>query len=128
MGLNAGLGNLGVSLMQFLVPLVITAGVFGAIGGSSQELSDGGRVWMQNAGFVWVPLIMASTIAAWLGMNDLADAKSSFSEQAVIFKRPHNWLMCVLYIGTFGSIIGYSAGFPDRKSTRLNSSHVAHSY
>lgn len=112
MGLNAGLGNLGVSLMQFLVPLVITAGVFGAIGGNPQELSDGGRVWMQNAGFVWVPLIMASTLAAWLGMNDLADAKSSFSEQAVIFKRPHNWLMCVLYIGTFGSFIGYSAGFP----------------
>jgi NNP family nitrate/nitrite transporter-like MFS transporter len=45
-------------------------------------------------------------------MNDIADARASFADQAVIFKRLHNWLMCVLYTGTFGSFIGYSAGFP----------------
>jgi NNP family nitrate/nitrite transporter-like MFS transporter len=112
LALNAGLGNLGVSVMQFLVPLVITAGVFGAMGGAPQALSDGGQLWMQNAGFVWVPFIIAATVAAWMGMNDIADAKASFSQQAVIFGRTHNWLMCVLYIGTFGSFIGYSAGFP----------------
>jgi NNP family nitrate/nitrite transporter-like MFS transporter len=112
MALNAGLGNLGVSVMQFLVPLVITAGIFGALGGPSQELSDGGRMWMQNAGFIWVPMILASTAAAWLGMNDIADARASFREQAVIFTRSHNWVMCLLYVGTFGSFLGYSAGFP----------------
>lgn len=112
MALNAGLGNLGVSIMQFLVPVVITMGVFGAVGGQPQQLSDGGQVWMQNAGFIWVPFIIASTIAAWLGMNDIADAKSSFREQAVIFSRRHNWIMCLLYVGTFGSFIGYSAAFP----------------
>ncbi|MDR5653147.1 nitrate/nitrite transporter [Ruixingdingia sedimenti] len=112
LALNAGLGNLGVSVMQFLVPLVITLGVFGAMGGAPQELSDGGRLWVQNAGFVWVPFIVASTAAAWLGMNDLADARASFREQAVIFARRHNWIMCLLYIGTFGSFLGYSAGFP----------------
>ncbi len=107
-----GLGNLGVSVMQFLVPIVITTGVFGAMGGKPQAMSDGGQLWMQNAGFVWVPFILAATVAAWLGMNDIADAKASFSEQAMIFSRKHNWLMCVLYTGTFGSFIGYSAGFP----------------
>ena len=112
LALNAGLGNLGVSVMQFLVPLVITISVFGAMGGQPQTLSDGGQLWMQNAGFVWVPFILAATIAAWLGMNDIADAKASFVQQSVIFGRTHNWLMCVLYIGTFGSFIGYSAGFP----------------
>ncbi|WP_306030585.1 MFS transporter [Stappia sp. MMSF_3263] len=112
LALNAGLGNLGVSVMQFLVPLVITAGVFGAVAGEPQVMSDGGRLWMQNAGFVWVPLILVATAAAWLGMNDIADAKASFREQAVIFGRKHNWLMCILYTGTFGSFIGYSAGFP----------------
>ncbi|WP_425416273.1 nitrate/nitrite transporter [Oricola indica] len=112
LALNAGLGNLGVSVMQFLVPIVITAGVFGAMGGAPQTLTDGGELWMQNAGFVWVPFILLATVAAWLGMNDIADAKASFREQAIIFSRKHNWLMCVLYTGTFGSFIGYSAGFP----------------
>jgi len=45
-------------------------------------------------------------------MNDLASAKASFREQSVIFSRAHNWVMCWLYTGTFGSFIGYSAGFP----------------
>ena len=112
LALNAGLGNLGVSVMQFLVPLVIVSGVFGTLGGAAQVTKDGGQLWLQNAGFVWVPFILISTILAWLGMNDIADAKASFREQAVIFTRKHNWLMCVLYIGTFGSFIGYSAGFP----------------
>ncbi|WP_413868658.1 nitrate/nitrite transporter [Albidovulum sp.] len=112
LALNAGLGNLGVSLMQFLVPLVITAGVFGAVGGGAQTVTEGGQLWLQNAGFVWVPFILVSTIAAWLGMNDLADARASFAQQAVIFGRAHNWIMCVLYIGTFGSFIGFSAAFP----------------
>jgi NNP family nitrate/nitrite transporter-like MFS transporter len=114
LGLNAGLGNLGVSTMQFVVPLVITAGVFGALGGQPQQLvrPGGGQLWLQNAGFVWVPFVLASTIAAWLGMNDIASAKASFREQAVIFRRKHNWVMCWLYVGTFGSFIGYSAGLP----------------
>ncbi len=112
LALNAGLGNLGVSVMQFLVPIVITMGVFGAMGGQPVTMSDGGQLWMQNAGFVWVPFIIIATIAAWLGMNDIADAKASFRDQAIIFTRFHNWIMCVLYTGTFGSFIGYSAGFP----------------
>ncbi len=115
LGLNAGLGNLGVSLVQFVVPLVITAGVFGALGGEPQAWTKGAEVkqmWLQNAGLIWVPFIAIFAIAAWFGMNDLASAKASFSDQAVIFKRKHNWIMCWLYLGTFGSFIGYSAGFP----------------
>jgi len=112
LALNAGLGNLGVSVMQFLIPIAITVGVFGALGGPPQTMADGTRIWMQNAGFVWVPFVLAATAAAWLGMNDIADARASFREQAIIFSRKHNWIMCVLYVGTFGSFIGYSAGFP----------------
>ena len=112
LALNAGLGNLGVSVMQFVVPIVITIGVFGAIGGGPQELADGSRLWLQNAGFVWVPFIVVSVIAAWFGMNDIADARASLSNQLTILERKHNWIMCILYTGTFGSFIGYSAGFP----------------
>jgi len=112
LALNAGLGNLGVSVVQFVVPLAITAGVFGWLGGDPQPISATGKLWLQNAGFIWVPFIAVSAFAAWFGMNDIASAKASFSEQAVIFERKHNWLMCWLYTGTFGSFIGYSAGFP----------------
>jgi NNP family nitrate/nitrite transporter-like MFS transporter len=115
LGLNAGLGNLGVSVVQFVVPLVITAGVFGGFGGEPQTWVKGAetkQMWLQNAGFIWAPFIAIAAIAAWFGMNDIASARASFSEQAVIFKRKHNWLMCWLYLGTFGSFIGYSAGFP----------------
>jgi NNP family nitrate/nitrite transporter-like MFS transporter len=112
LALNAGLGNAGVSVMQFVVPLVITAGVFGAIGGEPQVTSDGGMLWLQNAGFIWVPFLVITALAAWFGMDNIASARASFREQSVIFKRTHNWIMCVLYTGTFGSFIGYSAGFP----------------
>ncbi|MCW5694249.1 MAG: MFS transporter [Pseudolabrys sp.] len=112
LALNAGLGNLGVSVVQFVVPIAITAGVFGWLGGDPQPVSATAKLWLQNAGFIWVPFIAASAFAAWFGMNDIASAKASFSEQAVIFERKHNWLMCWLYTGTFGSFIGYSAGFP----------------
>ncbi|MDZ4136406.1 MAG: MFS transporter [Paracoccaceae bacterium] len=112
LALNAGLGNLGVSVMQFAVPLVIVAGVFGALGGAPQQTAEGGQLWLQNAGFIWVPFIIASTLLAWFGMHDIADAKASFAEQSVIFQRKHNWLMYWLYTGTFGSFIGFSAGLP----------------
>ena len=112
LAINAGLGNIGVSLMQFLVPLVVTMGLFGMLGGQAQTSVEGAQVWMQNAGFLWVPLILLGTVAAWFGMNDLATAKASFADQAAIFGRLHTWVMCWLYTGTFGTFIGMSAGFP----------------
>ncbi|WP_291518464.1 NarK family nitrate/nitrite MFS transporter [Acidovorax sp.] len=127
-GMNAGIGNLGVSLTQFVVPMVITGALLGGVTGDAHTYVKDGvekSIWLQNAGFVWVPFILLTAIAAWFGMNDIADAKASFADQAVIFKRKHNWLMCWLYIGTFGSFIGFSAGlamltksqFPDINPT-----------
>ncbi|MCA0452056.1 MAG: MFS transporter [Proteobacteria bacterium] len=115
LALNAGLGNLGVSVVQFVVPIAITTGVFGWLGGDPQTATVGGiksTLWLQNAGYVFVPFIAASAIAAWFGMNDIASMRASFADQAVIFRRTHNWIMCWLYTGTFGSFIGFSAAFP----------------
>ena len=116
-GMNAGIGNLGVSVVQFLTPMVISSAMFGAAISGDGYLFHNVKTnvdkmfWLSNAGFIWVPFIIAATLAAWFGMNDIASAKASFADQAVIFKRKHNWLMCWLYIGTFGSFIGFSAGF-----------------
>jgi NNP family nitrate/nitrite transporter-like MFS transporter len=95
--------------------LVITVGIFGGLGGTPQVWAKGGQtaqMWLQNAGYIWVPFILASSIVAWIGMDDIASAKASLADQAIIFKRKHNWVMCWLYVGTFGSFIGYSAAFP----------------
>lgn len=116
LGVNAGLGNLGVSVVQFLSPIIISVDMFGFLGGESQTIVNKAgqtvEVWAQNAAFVWVPWIVIISVVAWFFMNDIADAKASFAAQAAIFRNKHNWLMCVLYLGTFGSFIGYAAGFP----------------
>lgn len=110
-GLNAGIGNLGVSLVQFTVPLAISFDLFGSLAGAPQTAPGQTPLWLQNAGLIWVIPIVVSSLAAWFGMNDLASARASLTEQAVIFRRKHNWVMCWLYVGTFGSFIGFSAGF-----------------
>ena len=112
LGLNAGLGNLGVSVMQFTVPLVILFAAFGSLGGNPQVSETGTLFYLQNAGFIWVPFILLFSVLAWFGMNDIATAKASFKDQSIIFKRKNNWIMCILYMATFGSFIGFSAAFP----------------
>jgi len=112
LAINSGVGNLGVSVMQAVVPVAITMSLFGALGGSAQVAEDGTRLWLQNAGFIWIPFVMIATVAAWFGMDDIESAKSSFADQASIFGRRDTWRMCWLYTGTFGTFIGMSAGFP----------------
>lgn len=115
LGLNAGLGNLGVSVAQFVVPLIITVDIFGAPGGSPQtwvHLSESKPLWLQNAGYIWVPLLTLAALGAWFGMNDLGSVRAPLTEQTLIFRDKHCWLMSWLYLGSFGSFIGYAAGFP----------------
>ena len=127
LAVNAGFGNLGVSIMQFVVPVVVTLGAFAPVVGAPQIAVDKGvesQIWLQNAGFVWVPFILAAAVAAWVGMNDIASARASFTEQAVVFRRKHNWVICWLYLGTFGSFIGFSAAFPLLMKTLFPSAPV----
>ncbi|MYW69258.1 NarK family nitrate/nitrite MFS transporter [Streptomyces sp. SID8379] len=109
-GINGGLGNLGVSVVQLLTPIVITSSVLAV--GSAQHKADGTPVYLQNAAFLWVPVLLVLAVIAWFGQNDLKVASTPFKQQKVIFKRKHNWLMTWLYVGTFGSFIGFAAALP----------------
>jgi MFS transporter, NNP family, nitrate/nitrite transporter len=108
-GINAGFGNLGVSAVQFLTPIVIAASF---LYGDSQPLSNGGKVWLQNAAFIWVIPCLIFGIAAFLWMDNLPGVKQSIREQSVIYRNKHTWIMSWLYTMCFGSFIGYSAAFP----------------
>src|ERR687885_254186 len=118
LGINAAGGNLGVGIVQLLVPFVIGSAIFGTLfGGASQAKTDPAtgeisQVFAQNAAFFWVPLIVLSVICAYFFMNNLNISQASPREQAPVAKRRHTWIMSYLYIGTFGSFIGYSASFP----------------
>lgn len=90
-GLNGGLGNLGVSVVQLVAPLVVTTAVLGAPAGGPQHDAKGNSdIWLQNGAFLWVPLLVIMALLAWFLMNDLRVAAAPFSQQKIIFKRKHN--------------------------------------
>ncbi len=188
LGLNAGLGNAGVTTMQVLIPLVMTAGIFG--GGSMilettsgtliGQIAAGSETWIHNAGFVWLVLLIPLALLAWFKMDNLraehvspnigsplssfakiggmlgltfipaviglfvilprptglgwtwakypiiglviwatvlllrqirGEIRPNLERQFRIFGNKHTWIMSVIYTMTFGSFIGYSAGF-----------------
>ena len=189
LGLNAGLGNAGVTTMQIVIPLVMTFGIFGGDSMILQNTSGtligkipaGAETWIHNAGYVWLVLLIPLAFAGWFGMNNLrtehvspdigspfgafakitgmlligfitaaiglyiilpaptglgspgwvkwpviagilfatvmllklipGEIKPNLKRQFKIFSNKHTWVMSVIYTMTFGSFIGYSAGF-----------------
>lgn len=112
LGINGGIGNLGVSFVQLLAPLVISFGVFGIALGNTQKLADGREVWLQMAAWMWVIPITIVCILAWKYMDNLSGMQSSFSTQGAVLKDRKTLDMTLLYIMSFGSFIGFAAAFP----------------
>jgi MFS transporter, NNP family, nitrate/nitrite transporter len=71
LGLNAGLGNLGVGVMQKLIPWVVGIAIFSVIDIDGKSVANIGLAGVQNAGWIWVPLLAISAIAAYIGMNNV---------------------------------------------------------
>jgi NNP family nitrate/nitrite transporter-like MFS transporter len=109
LGLNAAGGNIGVSTVQLLVPILIAAPWVNLGLGKSQN-ADG--LYLQNAGLMWLPFITLAAVGAYKFMDNLSSARSTFKDQLLITRNKHTWIMSLLYIGTFGSFIGYAAAFP----------------
>ena len=126
LGLNGGLGNMGVSVMQLVAPLAIGMSIFAIFGGKGVEQADGSVLSVENAAWIWVPFLIFFTLAAWFGMNDLSASKASLSEQLPVLKRGHLWIMAVLYLATFGSFIGFSAGFAMLSKTQFPDINILH--
>jgi MFS transporter, NNP family, nitrate/nitrite transporter len=108
LGLNAAGGNIGVSSVQLLTPILLGVGLVNLY----QATPGPSGVYLLNAGLMWLLPLAIAVFGAIFFMNNLSNAKSSFKDQLAIIPRRHTWIMSFLYIGTFGSFIGYSAAFP----------------
>ncbi len=113
LGVQAGIGNFGVSIVQFVTPWVIG---FALLGGTAQVLTnkDTGAtkdVWFQNAAYVWVPFVVIGVVMAWFLLRSVPVQARGVREQMDIFRNKNTWLMTYLYVITFGTFSGLAAAF-----------------
>ncbi|WP_066588143.1 MFS transporter [Cellulomonas timonensis] len=108
LGLQAGLGNFGVSLIQFLVPWVVGFGLLGTAALTPQTTVDGGRLWLHNAGLVLIPWVVAGIVMAALFLRRVP-VTANFRQQLDIFSNRDTWLMTAIYTMTFGAFSGFAA-------------------
>ncbi|MCH7231697.1 MFS transporter [Glycomyces sp. L485] len=109
LGVNAAGGNIGVPAVQFVGPFVIVLGIFGASQGTN---AAGDSIWLHNVPLLWLVLGVFAAFMAWRYMDNLSVSRTPIKQQLPALTRKHTWIMSVLYIGTFGSFIGYSFAFP----------------
>lgn len=107
LGLNAAGGNVGVAVIQFFLPIIVGgAGVFGLVKASA------GGVHLERAAWVYAGLAVVAVLAAYFFMDNISDAKTDYRSQLAVVKHKYTLIMAFLYIGTFGSFIGYSSAMP----------------
>ena len=107
LGMNAAGGNLGVASAQLFVPLAIIVGVPAAAVKLAKH-----PVHLSYAGLMWLPFLLIALAGAWFCMDSLTQAKADTSSYVAALRHPQTWVMSVLYIGTFGSFIGFSFALP----------------
>lgn len=113
LGIQAGIGNFGVSLVQLLTPWLIGFGMFGMFGAAQNFKTPSGNtrlVHYQTAAFIYVPVIIIGLILAWFMLRSVP-IKANIRQQFDIFGNQDTWWMTVLYIMTFGTFSGLSAQF-----------------
>lgn len=112
LGLQAGIGNFGVSIVQFVTPWIIGF----ALIGSSQVMvnKDTGAskdVWFQNAGYIWIPFVVVGVILAFALLKSVPVQARGVRDQLDIFSNRNTWVMTYLYVITFGTFSGLAATF-----------------
>lgn len=121
LGVNVGFGNLGASAAQFVVPLAVGAGIFGAMAGDpltfnvldpkTKEVLKTMPMWPQNAAYVWLIPTLVISVLVLFGMKN-HPARGDFLEQMQVVKLKHTWITTILYTLTFGTFSGFAAATP----------------
>ncbi|HAQ21160.1 MAG TPA: MFS transporter [Prolixibacteraceae bacterium] len=117
LGIQAGIGNFGVTVAQFLTPIMIGVSLYGAsqvftkVNPRTKEVIATSDIYLQSAAFWYVPVLIILAAVAWFTLNRIP-VKASFKEQLDIFKNKHTWYCTLTYMMTFGTFAGLSAAFP----------------
>ncbi len=104
LGLNAAGGNLGTGIVQMVVPAVIAVGA---------------GVHLDRAGLLFVPLVLLAAFGAWRWMDNIAGVRADYKAYAAATRSRDTWVISFLYIGTFGSFIGFAGAFPTLLKTQF---------
>jgi NNP family nitrate/nitrite transporter-like MFS transporter len=113
LGVQAGVGNFGVSLVQFVTPWIIGFSMVGFLGAAQTETFPGREpqdVWYQNAAFVYVPFVLVGAALAWTLLKSVP-VTANVRQQLDIFRNQDTWWMTLLYIMTFGTFAGLAGQF-----------------
>ncbi|MGM5594837.1 nitrate/nitrite transporter [Corynebacterium glucuronolyticum] len=110
LGLQAGLGNFGVSLIQFLGPWIMGFGLFGLGMIAPQRTATGEPLWVHNIGIFFVPWTIVIAIVAFIYLKDVP-VQANIKQQMDIFGNINTWVLTVVYIMTFGAFAGFAAQF-----------------
>lgn len=108
LGLQAGIGNFGVSLVQLIAPWVVGFGLFGTAVLTPQTTHDGGDLWLHNVALVVVPWLILGIVLAAVVLKRVP-VRASFRDQLDIFKVKQTWVMTAIYLMTFGAFSGFAA-------------------
>ncbi len=113
LGLQAGIGNFGVSLVQFVTPWIIGFSMVGFLGAAQTSRAPGEaarEVWYQNAAFVYVPFVLVGAVLAWTLLRSVP-VRANIRQQFDIFSNRDTWYMTLLYVMTFGTFSGLAGQF-----------------
>lgn len=117
LGIQAGIGNFGVSVAQFLTPIMIGVSIYGEsqvftkVNPKTKEVLGTSDIYLQSAAFWYVPILIVLAILSWTYLRRIP-VKASFKEQLDIFRNKHTWFCTITYMMTFGTFAGLSAAFP----------------
>ncbi|WP_124053975.1 nitrate/nitrite transporter [Arcanobacterium ihumii] len=110
LNLQAGIGNLGMSVIQLVGPVLMGFGLFGITWVAPQHAISGGQLWVHNPAIFFVPWTILAAILAFVFLKDVP-VKANIKEQLDIFSNPNTWYMTALYVMTFGVFSGLAAQF-----------------
>jgi len=110
LGLQAGIGNFGISFIQLVAPWLMGFTLFGIGFIAPQRLPDGSNVFVHNPAIFMAPWAVICAILAWTYLKDVP-VKANFRQQLSIFGNVNTWVMTLVYLMTFGAFAGFAAQF-----------------